>query len=455
MQTIKNQSVVTVQGLESLHAPRHTESPETVSRSYGQIYTHQIENFKLQSGTVLSRAQIGFTVYATDEGKAIDLSRFEYPEQLLQRPIVLVHPALTGSACAHVPAGVRASQGDGWAKNWFAPDHAEGQPTKGAFLDSDKFTIVCVEHFAGNGVESSTAAADLPREIREQVRFADGVRLIAQSLQERGVVNLHAVVGGSIGGGQAFEWLFQDRVTVERIFDISGSAAQDKEAREFFRIQRDILHPSFSSGPVAAALKNNLSDLLQHEELRSCDSRIDVDGVRITPFQYLHRLVEQEIRDLSADSSLIERLECARRVGFLKFVPPAFYDGKLDRVGSVEGLRQWFADEGTKLSSRFTPEALESLCNMNLHAASFTPQQVAERLRETGTRLIGYYVFGDTLFPGERQQRYYEDIANRLTPAEHERYLFAIGVTDKQSGHDHFLTSQFTRRGARLLGQQL
>ncbi len=436
-------------------ASERTEEISTLLEKFNQKHVHTVENFKLQSGTVLKEARVGFTIYSSDDGRLSYLSRFEQPEIDLNKPIILVFPALTGDAALFKLEGMERSQGPGWAKYWANPSmlsHHSG--SKNDFLDLDRFTVICVDHFGGNGTNSTTSAAELGA-LADEVRFSDGVRLVEEALYERGVRNLHAVIGGSIGGGQAIECLMLDKINIERIFNISGSAARNERASEFFAITRDIVSPGFDGTLLADRLEKNLVHLVVRERSRVDAQVIETERGLITPYELLVGDVLDELRSLSPESSELRRSECARRVGFLLFVPPEFYDGKLERSGGVEKLRRWFAEEGENFAARFDPSALRCLSNMVVNASIHDAQVVADRLREKGTQLVSYYVFGDTLFPGEEQEAFCVTLRSLLGPEDSNRLVAQIAVEDSENGHDDFLTRRFVQLGVKRLRQYL
>lgn len=433
-----------------------SEDLAALQEIFNHVHTHEVKNFVLDSGAVIESARVGFTVYSAERGRLIDMTRFERPELDLGKPIILVCPALTGGPALFQLEGMERSQGPGWAKFWANPSMISERPDSSTqFLDLNKFTIVCVEHFGGNGVASSTSAAELDADVRMQVRFSDGVRLIEQALYDRGVRSLHAVIGGSIGGGQAIEWLMRDKIDVERIFDISGCGAKNDQAKEFFAIQRDIVLPDFDGNRLADALDKNLSALIEAERTRSGATLLASDRGAITAYELLVGDVLDELRSLSKEDSESRRSECARRVGFLLFVPPPFYDGKLERCGGAEGLREWFVEEGQKFAERFSPEALAALCNMVVHADPYDARLVAERLRERQTQLISYYVIGDTLFPGEEQEQFGRSVRAHLSESEIEDLHAMVRAVDLLTGHDNFLSREFFDSGGRRLRQFL
>lgn len=427
-----------------------------------EITSHTIHNFPLQCGRILDVARAGWCVYATENGSPINFSKFEHPEVELGRKVIVVLPALTGSARAKVPDGVECSQGDGWANHWIDSQARRNQEASRsnrapshAFLDSDSYTIIVVDHLGGNGAPSSTTSAQelFARGLAADITLKDGVELTARALRERGLTEIHAVIGGSIGGGQALNWMFQNQLPVRHIVDISGSTCQDIKAREFFRIQRDLLSDNPDLLRIRTRLSSNMSDLLETEKLRSTDvARIITEGEELTPFQYVVRLVDNELASFNGETPLKNRLECARRLGFLLFVPPDFYQEKVERYyeqsGPLEGrirLDQWFERQGTDFSGRFSSEALWTLCNMISESEMITAAQIAAQIIKTGTNLTGSAVAGDTLFTVQNNRSLYSAIQDYLNasgdPAAATR-LMRVETSDRVNGHDSFFNEK-------------
>ena len=376
------------------------------------IQHHFIDRFPLRAGPVIERARLGFCVFG-DRADA---------------PIVVLHPALTGSPRAAVSG--RASQGDGWFS------HAVG-PKK--FLDTERLTVVCVDHLGGNG--ASTGAEELAPLVG-QLCFGDTVRLVARVLRERGVERIHAVVGGSIGGGQVFEWLLQDDVKAERLVDLQGNPCREGPAVEFFDLQADLLlGEGRNVADVARRLTENLRDLVSRSEA----------------FDRVVEHVIAELRGLEHAWERTQALSVARKIGFLRFVTPYFFQRRwdddlqrwTDEALALAGTRSWIDAQGEKFVHRFSADALASLCRMEARATALDAGVLAAKLREARCTLVGFSVGGDTLFDADAQFRYYDSVRAAL-PAEDRGLVDIFFAYDEVNGHDHFLTPRFLENVPRL-----
>lgn len=364
-----------------------------------------VENFQLRSGEVIQKARLGYCVFGEDPSN----------------PIIILHPALTGSPKAWT-AG-KQSQGDGWWTHCIGP---------GNFLDTKHFTIVCVDHFGGNGDSSSAKELELHK---KDIEFADGTILVAEVLRDKGIKQIFAAVGGSIGGGQVFAWLFQDKVKVNRLLDISGSASQNLLAEEFFQIQAELLWEEGKNiAEILVRLEDNTKNLLGQS--RAFDDLFD----------YLI----QKLKNLETSFTALHALELTRAIGFLRFLTPSFFENKYQQFAKKDSskeycrkeLRSWIDHQGKIFPARFSLEALAELCFMNANSQRKTPKEIAERIDETNTKIFGFSVIGDVLFDAEQNKHFYQRIKTNL-PDEKQNLVEIVLIEDKLYGHDHFLTEQF------------
>jgi cystathionine beta-lyase/cystathionine gamma-synthase/homoserine acetyltransferase len=385
-------------------------------RGEAVIQHTSIKNFQLASGTVLPQAQLGYCVF----GKS-------------GLPIIILHPALTGSPVAYSP--FKQTQGKGWWGQCVGP---------GKFLDTNRFRVVCCDHLGGNG--DSTGAKELGPKIAKELTFEDTISLVVQVLKLHGVRSIHAVVGGSIGGAQALLWLFQDQIAVGKIFEICGNSSKQEgvvgRESEFFQIQVDILGGSSQAldqaEQVTYRLRENSSDLLGKTR--------EFDLV----FQHILKELGQGITPENA-------LSLARKIGFLRFVTPLFFQKKWrenyekykNEDYCDEQLLSWIDWQGTSFCERFQAESLAQLCQMEVHAKAFGPEEVARQLSAKQCHLIGFAVNGDELFNADKQFTFYKEIKKILK--EEEKALVDIHFAyDIESGHDHFLTPQFLKHVPQL-----
>ncbi|SHK07860.1 homoserine O-acetyltransferase [Pseudonocardia thermophila] len=107
-----------------------------------------------------------------------------------------------------------------WRENYIGPDHA---------LNPDKYFIVVVDQI-GSGLSTSPHNATGPNagiamSRFPHVRIGDDVVAQERLLREHfGIEKLHAVVGGSMGAQQTYEWAVRFPEKVERAAPIAGTA---------------------------------------------------------------------------------------------------------------------------------------------------------------------------------------------------------------------------------------
>jgi homoserine acetyltransferase len=374
---------------------------------------HEFESFfRLTSGEVVPEIRLGFCVYGTN------------PEN----PLVVIHPALTGSPrlCRTLESSSVASdnetQGDGWWDNVVGP---------GKLFDTNRYTVMCVAHLGGAGHSSSA------EELSDfTVSIADTVRLTAQVLRRYRVGEIAAVVGGSMGAHQALYWLNEEGISIKTLIDVCGSSPGCDSTAEFFAAQRDILK-GIDPKSIAARITANCSDL------RVISSAFDI---------ILNHVVSG-ILALQSDeaSARSDTLAIARQIGFLRFVAPDFFENKLKYYTNEEGgdqdrararLTGWLNRQGREFQARFDARALESLCSMLASPAVMQASWIAQRLHETGITLRGLSVEGDCLWPAVGREEFYRAISENLSK-EFCGLVRHFIVQDPVNGHDFFLSQAF------------
>ena len=408
------------------------------------IQTATVREFTLNSGRVLPEVSLGYTVYASN------LRAGEVPAD---REVILIHPALTGTARFKL-GGPTGSQGDGWGSGW-AGSGNNPETKLPYFLDTDKYTVIGIDHLGGRAITDgsdgpgSTSARALGDTARELI-LQDGVHLASRILSEQfDLTGVKAVIGGSMGGGQAFEWLFQDRLAVGTILDISGCGTLDANAREYFEIHARFLHDDEPVAGRVESLMSRISDDL-HESRRT-------EGLE-QAVQHVVNRFKQFDRGVLADSQSREasKLFIARQLGFLLFVTPEFFEDKREVGLQAEGMisvASWLDHQGTRFARRFDSPGLGTLCDMVARSNSQTASSVADRLEALGTtNLIRTANFGDTLFPAEQQLTFNSELRHRLGGKGRFTEFFS---SDKRNGHDRFFTKDFLRDDAEFLRLKL
>ncbi|WP_152286349.1 alpha/beta fold hydrolase [Flavicella marina] len=138
---------------------------------------HSIEDFTTETGVVYDELEISYEVFG---------------QELHTAPVVLVNHALTGNSDV-------ASPHAGW---W------RGIISDGNLIDTQKYTIVAF-NIPGNGFDKKP---DNLISNYKDFTARDVAKLFGTALLDFGVQKLHAVIGGSLGGGISWEMavLFPD-----------------------------------------------------------------------------------------------------------------------------------------------------------------------------------------------------------------------------------------------------
>ncbi|MEF8778628.1 MAG: homoserine O-acetyltransferase [Natronomonas sp.] len=161
---------------------------------------------------------------------------------------VLVCHALTGSA--HVAGGRRRTDTAGQAHAWW--DDIVGP---GKAVDTTEYYVICA-NVPGSCYGSSGPPTTNP-ETGEPwgtafpaVTVADWTRTQRQLLDHLGIPNLHAVIGGSVGGMNVLEWAKRHPDHADRVIVVAAAARLDPQCLALDAIaQRAITtDPNWSGG---------------------------------------------------------------------------------------------------------------------------------------------------------------------------------------------------------------
>jgi homoserine O-acetyltransferase len=184
----------------------------------------------LESGRTLTDVPVAFERYGPPDPSGADT--------------VFVCHALTGDA--HVTRQ-EPDDAPGWWESMVGP----GRP-----IDTDRFQVICANVLGGcAGTLGPAPLAD--RAIWApfpQITVADMVAVHRELLRRLGVERLHAVVGASLGGMQALEWLLRHPQDAQRYGLIATSAQLSTDNLAFNAIGRAAIRsdPRFQGGAYRA-----------------------------------------------------------------------------------------------------------------------------------------------------------------------------------------------------------
>ena len=182
--------------------------------------------FRCENGLVLPELDVAFETYGSLNAKGDNA--------------ILIAPALT--AGAHV-AGFHGSRENWGSRGWWDIMVGPKKP-----IDTDRWFVVCSSLLGGcsgttgpQSVDSRTGKPwgyDFP-----DITIGDMVEVQKLLLDHLGIVRLHAVVGGSLGGMQALEWSLRYPDRVDHCAVIATAASLSAQNLAFDIVARSaILH---------------------------------------------------------------------------------------------------------------------------------------------------------------------------------------------------------------------
>lgn len=181
--------------------------------------TVSVGQFRFECGESIPNLELAYESYGTFAGDNA----------------ILVCHALTGSQ--HVASATRAADGsertgsgtDGQARAWW--DDIVGP---GKALDTTEYFVVCA-NVPGSCYGSSGPASTDPETGEPYgtdfpaVTVEDWTRAQRRLLDELGISHLEAVVGGSVGGMNALEWVKRYPERVDRVISVAAAARLDPQ----------------------------------------------------------------------------------------------------------------------------------------------------------------------------------------------------------------------------------
>jgi len=172
----------------------------------------QLENFSTENGFFYPRFELSYQVFGLEPGTA---------------PTVLVNHALTGNSCVAGPGG--------WWQGVIGPGKA---------IDTARYSVVAF-NVPGNGFDgkSENLIAN-----HEDFTARDVARLFALGIRQLGIERLFAVIGGSLGGGIAWEMAFEYPHLMERLIPVAADWKASDWIIAHNKAQQQIL--AHSSQPV-------------------------------------------------------------------------------------------------------------------------------------------------------------------------------------------------------------
>jgi homoserine O-acetyltransferase len=217
--------------------------------SVGIVEPHSLvlpEGLSLACGTVLAPIEVAYETYGTLAPTRDNV-------------ILLCH-ALSGGAHAagkHHPD----ERKPGWWDLYVGPGKA---------LDTERFFVICINVLASpygtNSPLSINPATGKPYLLDyPSITVGDWVNLQKAVLEQLGIERLYAVVGGSTGGMQAFDWAVRYPEQVDKVVVIAAAAAASPMVIALNHIQRQTILMGLRQGADEAASRGlELARMLAH-----------------------------------------------------------------------------------------------------------------------------------------------------------------------------------------------
>lgn len=332
--------------------------------SVGVVETRRVTLFdegsplRLDSGAELAPVEVAFETYGRLDERA-------------GNAVVICH-ALTGDA--HAAGLHEGATRPGWWDNMIGP----GKP-----IDTDRLFVVCANLLGGcmgtTGPSSIDPATGKPYGLRFPLfTVADLVRVHRALVAHLGIRRVMAVVGGSLGGMQALQWMLDAPEEVGASVVVCASARLSAQNIAFSAVARQAImaDPAFHDGDYASTEERPdrglaLARMIAHITYLSEESMRQRFGRRIqdqeeprfgfdVDFQvesYLRHQGQSFLRRFDANSYLYltrvmdyfdafgdtawvgERLERARRAGTRALVVSFDTDWRFDTAHSREIVR--------------------------------------------------------------------------------------------------------------------
>ena len=302
--------------------------------------------------------------------------------------VVLVLHALTGDSHITGPAGP-GHPTPGW---W------DGVAGPGAPIDTDRWCAVATNVLGG--CRGSTGPSSLARDGRPwgsrfpTISVRDQVQADVAALAALGISEVAAVVGGSLGGARALEWMvgYPDRVRAGLLLAVGARATGDQIGTQSTQIAAITADPNWQGGDY-------------HDTGRSPDAGLAI----------------------------------ARRIAHLTYRGEVELDNRFANAGQGDedpatggryAVQSYLEHQGDKLVARFDAGSYVSLTEvLSGHDVGRGRGGVAAALRGCGVPAVVAGITSDRLYPLRLQQ----ELAELLPGCD------GLNVIETVCGHDGFL----------------
>ena len=227
--------------MATARTPGTADGSDPTRGSVGLVETRHTTLFdtaaplRLDSGAELAPVEVAYETYGTLDAEAANT-------------VVICH-ALTGDA--HAAGLHEGATRPGWWDNMIGP----GKP-----IDTERLHVVCANLLGGcrgtTGPSSIDPATGRPYGLRFPLfTVGDLVRVQRALMAHLGVRRVLAVVGGSLGGMQALEWLLEAPEELGAAVVVCASSRLSAQNIAFSAVARNAImaDPDFQGGDYAAS----------------------------------------------------------------------------------------------------------------------------------------------------------------------------------------------------------
>ena len=309
-------------------------------------------------------------------------------------PVVFIFHAFTGDSHASGAAS-KAHPTEGWWSEVIGP---------GLAIDTDEYYVICPNMLGG--CQGTTGPSSLDRQGREYgprfpyLTIRDQVLAAKAFLDVLGITNLHAVIGGSMGGMHVLEWAISYPKSTDRIAVIAAP-------------------------PVTTA------------------DQIALNSVQIEAIKTDPAFDKGNYYDAKAGFGPHRGLALARRMALLNYRSPQELNERFDRTwqsgvsplggGGRFAVESYLDFHGNKFTRRFDANTYITLVEaMNSHDVGRGRGSVKKALAKIKQKTLVVGISSDRLFPIAGQKMIAESVAGPLIGGK-------LHVLDSEFGHDGFL----------------
>ncbi len=336
-----------------------------------------------------------------------------------EKPIVIVHKALTGSTNAFTEGS--ASQGDGWGN--FMKDLPK--------FNLDKYTILVVEPLGGNSQGLSPQHNCSGRDFfmnHGEIALSsyDTVTLLTKLLKTEGVDEVDNITCFSMGGITLPAWLTQTEIKIREIHNHFTNYQINDVTREYWQIQLDLLArpgvtPDFTQ--IASGLEKNLDvdcTCIENSTFNAC---IYYLKGKIEQLEKVHQTEDY-------DDYLNEALKVVRAVSFLRFQTPENYD-----VRTMGSSIDFLMNQAEAFPARMDPYSYVSLLKQMLDNSFPSPEEL-KLAKDPDTKITYILPEYEMIFP--------DPYACPETKLADKLHVILRSQTEDW-GHDFFLSDLYSQ----------